>query len=552
MAEKSRRIKNLERQLAEHVLALQKFEEDRRISESKMFAIADYESLNFQWKTVKKDNETAYLKQKLSGNMEVFADEIHVIQRYMIDKKFTALMAHKLSEVALLLPDFKSASEFYLNLNALLTAELGKLEAGGLFAASSTNMDLLGEEHAEGRTGKSDLQKAVEEAKDRAVIALEKLCQPADLEKFNNLLNAKKLAANMASTTALKEVDTVENSKLSAEELEQVLKDKASQENIDSSIQPENTTASYILNAADDIQESEHVVYMGHLKVSEPLEAVDQDGIFDAAHDFGALEVEEEVADSSSYGGDINEILQDVASVAASISSSHEDHEEAAGRYSSEKDMYGLDCFPARESLASNYTDMAVDGTAAGYCEEALFEFIANAALDNSEPEGELLHDAKCEYNEPATVIANEPHVEDRELPLQPAEELQNGPEIVNPNEFHIENLPDAPDAPVAAAGGNNANDVIAVNNVNAIAPAANNNNRRAEAGPPRLRVNFIGLGNEAGNIDLNYLYLIGCLMYIFVFLFLVIVVPVYLGRFIFNSYLLSDSVKQAIKDVVS
>ena len=169
--------------------ALQKFEEDRRISESKMFAIADYESLNFQWKSVKKDNEVRYLEKK-ACEMEVFADEIYVIQRYIIDKKFTIKMAEKLTEVSLLLPDFKSAAEFYFNLHALLTAELNKMDGGGLFTRKPSRGFTLDPPRWEtDRTETQNaLQKAVEDAKQRAVVALERLCRPEDLEKLNKTI----------------------------------------------------------------------------------------------------------------------------------------------------------------------------------------------------------------------------------------------------------------------------------------------------------------------------------------------------------------------------
>ena len=515
--------------MADHVTALQKFEEDRRISESKMFAIADYESLNFEWKSVKKDNEARYLEKKKAGDMEVFADEIYVIHRYIIDKKFTIKMAEKLTEVALVLPDFKSAAEFYLNLHALLTAELNKMDNGGLFTRKPSRGFSLDPPRLENdRTETQNaLQKAVEDAKQRAVVALERLCRPEDLEKLNKSIQSKKSSENKILENIYRgngnnsDTSSVADQKLSANEVKnEGISGDAFLEEQSSSAEEEplhkdpdasndrvaSDVEAVIVPAVTELLSSDHVAdsslaeeYMGHLKVSE---------VSDETVTVPTISTEQEIPLTAVDGS-------------APISDAMKEVEPEA----------------SAEDLTSPSEDTPIEIP-------MIAEAPPTAASDDANAPGvvAIVEDSSDLVSEtPSNIEANTPA-------LQPD---NNGDLVIVDDAIQNEQ--------------NNAEEIIAVppNDVAAVAPEnnpnndnngivlVNNNPAPLPANRPRLRVNFVGLGNDAQNVDLSFIHLICVFMYIFMFAFVLIVIPVYLGRFIFNSYLLSDLMKQNVKDLV-
>jgi hypothetical protein len=520
LAEKSRKIKSLERQLADHVTALQKFEEDRRISESKMFAIADYESLNFQWKSVKKDNETRYLEKK-ACEMEVFADEIYVIQRYMIDKKFTIKMAEKLTEVSLLLPDFKSAAEFYLNLHALLTAELNKMDGGGLFTRKpSTGFALDPPRCTETQNA---LQKAVEDAKQRAVVALERLCRPEDLEKLNNTILLKKKSENKILENIYSrdrnKLDTgsVTNSQLSVNEISM----KGSLGYVLTGPEPSTVAAAEEItlhedlvdtsvnapNTQQDVDSSTPVEYMGHLKVSSTSEEIGTVPNLNAEQDISSS-----VTDlNPSSKTDANTSTQQLETSTILAAPNEDRTSRTDNLMEPVLELSGFD------SASASNDAVALIATA-----EDMKPVTSDAEInvDSNPPAFHPVNDGDSVIAEDG--IQNEPQIAEGGIPAPDNVVAVGAPDDI-PNEENLNN------------------GMVVANN-----PAAQPANR------PRLRVNFIGLGNDAQNLDLNFIHLICVFMYISMFVFVLIIMPVYLGRFIFNSYLLSDSVKQTIKDLVS
>jgi len=648
IAEKNRKIKLLEHQLAEHIKVLQKFEDDRRISEAKMFAIADYESLNYEWKLTKRQHELNYIQQQESGIVEVFANEIYMIQKYMIDKKYTALMAEKLGEVSILLPDFKSAAEYYVKLNALLIAELSKLDGNCLDADSraAASTELIAPNSPNRKT---DLHLAVEDAKQKAVVALEKLCQDKLKQKRNvaeensstSPPSAVHLPEEKVTNTAATEnsgVTTIQflssaSSKFSSSF---TVTDTANHSTVDLGTGNElsRETASIYLNADDafknqlsstnvlgttdertvesvsDVDVATNSDTVPVLLSNDTIAAIDgleKDVGFDTLNNISKAGNGDDYATVTSivrndeyFTDDVTKSGTNELSPNFSCMSESESTAAATTDNSSIVDADGgLMTQVANASEVCNIMEVSDLAAKSDTTEGIIAMKDSEAGQDNDVASGSQINavaftsavidadfSSKLSVADASKVQASgdEANIvilvksgeikssdvnEDNDNSFDTVEHQASGDTSSSSKSDDITDIMNSSsndDSNLAVDIAVIPNEAIAIEANVAAAPAIelppalppaaqppvqqvaaipNGNNNGVAGGAVRAR------GNEHGNMDLSYIHLLGVFLYIFIFMLVLLIVPVFLGRFIFNSYLLSDSFKQMVKDML-